>query len=52
MIPRLDNAVDLGRDQNRMSDEDPRRQHASVDKLLKAFFGAPEVEVRDPIARR
>lgn len=42
MIPRLDNVVDLGRDQKRMSDEDPRRQPASVDKLLESFFGPPE----------
>lgn len=42
MIPHLDSAVDLGRDQKRMSEEDPRRQPASVNKLLKAFFGPPE----------
>ena len=42
MIPRLDNVVDLGRDQKRMSDEDPRRQPASVNKLLEAFFGSLE----------
>jgi len=40
MIPRLDSAVDLGRDQKRMSDEDPQRQPASVNKLLEAFFGS------------
>ncbi len=42
MIPRLDNVVDLGPDQKRMSDEDPRRQQASVNKLLEAFFGSLE----------
>ena len=42
MIPRLDSAVDLGRDQKRMSDEDPQRQPASVNKLLEAFFGSLE----------
>lgn len=40
MIPHLDSAVDLGRDQKRMSEEDPRRQPASVNKLLEAFFGS------------
>ncbi len=39
MIPRLNPVVDLGRDQKRMSDEDPRRQPASVDMILEAFFG-------------
>lgn len=42
MIPRLDTVIDLGRDQKRMSDEDPRRQPASVSKLLEAFFGPLE----------
>ena len=42
MIPRLDSVVDLGRDKKRMSDEDSRRQPASVNKLLEAFFGPPE----------
>ena len=39
MIPRLDSVVDLGRDQKRMSDEDPRRQPDSVNKILDVFFG-------------
>jgi hypothetical protein len=43
MIPQLDAAVDLARDKKRMSEEDPRRQPASVNKLLNAFFGSPEL---------
>ncbi len=42
MIPSLDNAVQLGRDQERMSDEDAARQPASVTKILEAFFGSPD----------
>lgn len=42
MIPRLDSVVDLGRDQKRMSDEDPRRQPDSVNKILDVFFGPLE----------
>lgn len=42
MIPRLDSAVDLGRDQDRMSAEDAGRQHATVEAILAVFFGPPE----------
>lgn len=41
MIPRLDDAIDLARDKKRMSEENPRRQPASVNKILSAFFGPP-----------
>jgi len=43
MIPRLDAAVDLGLDQDRMSDEDAVRQHATVDRILAVFFGPSEI---------
>ncbi len=43
MIPCLDIAVDLGRDKERMSDEDTVRQHATVDKILAVFYGRPEL---------
>ena len=43
MIPRLDNAVYLGRDRERMSDEDAVGQHATVDRILAVFFGPPEI---------
>jgi hypothetical protein len=43
MIPRLDATVDLGLDQDRMSDEDAGRQHATVDRILAVFFGPPEI---------
>src|SRR5438046_8496043 len=43
MIPRLDTAIDLGRDKDRMSGEDAGRQHATVDKILARFFGPPEL---------
>jgi hypothetical protein len=42
-IPSLDNAVDLGRDQERMSDEDAARQHATVERILAVFFGPSEI---------
>jgi hypothetical protein len=42
MIPVLDNAVDLGLDRERMSDEDAGRQHATVNRILASFFGPPE----------
>ena len=45
MIPRLDSAVDLGRDQDRMSSEDANRQHNTVDKILATFFGLPESRI-------
>ena len=43
MIPHLNIAVDLGRDKDRMSDEDAARQRATVDKILAVFFGPPEL---------
>jgi hypothetical protein len=45
MIPRLDPAVDLGLDWQRMSPDDTRRQHATVDRILTAFFGPPDTRV-------
>jgi hypothetical protein len=45
MIPRLDSALDLGRDRERMSGQDAARQHATVDRILAAFFGPPESRV-------
>lgn len=43
MMPQLDTVIDLARDKKRMSEEDPRRQPASVNKILNAFFGPPEL---------
>jgi hypothetical protein len=42
MIPRLDIAVDLGRDKDRMSGTDAARQHATVERILERFFGPAE----------
>ena len=38
MMPRLDSAVDLGRDTDRMSGTDAVRQHATVKRILERFF--------------
>jgi hypothetical protein len=45
MIPCLDSALDLGRDRERMSAQDAARQHATMDRILAAFFGPPESRV-------
>jgi hypothetical protein len=45
MIPRLDSALNLGLDRERMSAQDAARQHATVDRILAAFFGPPESRV-------
>jgi hypothetical protein len=43
MIPELcREAINLGRDAERMTPADAHRQHATVARILKAFFGAPE----------
>ncbi len=40
MIPGLDRAViDLGKDHERMSEQDACRQHATVARILERFFG-------------
>jgi hypothetical protein len=43
VIPRLDPAVDLGLDRDRMPAEDAVRQHATVNRILDVFFGPPEI---------
>ena len=41
-IPSLDTAVlNLGNDHERMTKDDADRQHATVDRLLSAFFASP-----------
>lgn len=46
MIPRLDRTViDLGKDRERMSEQDARRQHATVGRILERFFGHSDVRL-------
>ncbi len=40
---RLDAAVDLGLDRDRMPAEDAARQHATVNRILAVFFGPLEI---------
>ena len=42
-MPALDrDVIDLGKDRERMSDSDADRQHATVGRLLRAFFESPD----------
>lgn len=46
MTPYLNESeIDLGLDKKRMSNEDPRRQPASVNKILRGFYGPLESNV-------
>jgi hypothetical protein len=47
MMPKLDRrALDLGRDREWVTDQDARRQNATVDWLLRTFYG-PEAKRRE-----